>query len=58
MPDDLIVNIFDNIENRLQYIEPYVYCIIIRRVSDNTLFKSEINYEEEDDDQGNNINAN
>ena len=45
IPNNVIINMFDNIDNRIQYIESNDTFILIRRVSDNRILKSKIKYE-------------
>ena len=42
IPDKVIINMFDNIENRLLYILRFKDFIIVHRVSDNRIVKSMI----------------
>ena len=44
IPDEILVHLFDNIDNRIQLIDGNEYkdFIIIRRISDNKIFKSMI----------------
>lgn len=48
--DNSIITMLDNIENRILCVIRYKYFIIIRRVSDNKVFKSMINDDEDDDE--------
>lgn len=42
IPDNVIINMLNNIENRMLYIDASGYFIIIRRVSDNFIFKKQL----------------